>query len=241
MIAGLVAIVVMLPLAMNRTVPTPGDLAPTAGTGANASATPSGSAEPAEAAEATRVLVVGDADAGGTGPAAWPALLGERLPDVEADAVTTGDSGYVSAMTGEQTLPDLVAVADLAGVDVVVLSGSRFDAAGISDRVSTAAQEAIGAVREKAPDADLVVIGPLWPGGGPPAGVRNNRDVIRSAAEAASVRFVDPLADGWLTDGDGLVAGDDVHLTAAGQEELANLVQPQLEEVLEARVTGAGG
>jgi lysophospholipase L1-like esterase len=192
------------------------------------------SAEATEEGAGARVVVLGDSDTGGAGQPAWPALLEERLPDVEVDAVTTGDSGYVSTMTGEQPLPDLVAGADLADADVVVLFGSRFDAAGIADEVFAAAQEAITAVRDQAADADLVVIGPVWPGGGPPAGVRNNRDVVRSAAEAASARFVDPLTEGWLADDEGLVGEDGVHLTAAGQGALADLVGPVVEEVLAA-------
>ncbi len=90
------------------------------------------------------------------------------------------------------------------------------------------------AARQQAPGADLVVIGPVWPGGGPPAGVRNNRDVIRSTAEAESVRFLDPRAEGWLPEDDGLVAEDGVHLTDAGQAALADLVQPVVEEMLAA-------
>ncbi len=54
--------------------------------------------------------------------------------------------------------------------------------------------------------------------------------MIRSVAEAASVRIVDPLADGRLAEDEGLVAEDDVHLTAAGQAALADLVASVVEE-----------
>jgi lysophospholipase L1-like esterase len=43
---------------------------------------------------------------------------------------------------------------------------------------------------------------------------------------------VDPLSDGWLVDGEGLVAEDDVHLTAAGQGALADLMRPVVEGTL---------
>ncbi len=237
MIAGVVAIAVLLPLALDRTAPGPSNAPGSARISSAAGATPSASAEPTREATDARVVVLGDSDTGGAAQQAWPALLGERLPDVEVESVTTGDSGYVSAVAGEPTIPDLVAGTDLSGADLVVLSGSRFDAAGIADQVAAAAEEAITSVQERAPDAALVVVGPVSPGGGPPAGVRNNRDVIRSAAEAASVRFVDPLADGWLAEGEGLVAEDDVHLTTAGQAVLADLLGPVLEEAL----AGASG
>lgn len=241
MVAGAVAIIVLLPLALGRTAPGPGDSARAAGSGPAPTGTPSGSAEPTGEDGSARVVVLGDSDTGGAGQPAWPELLRERLPGVEVDAVTTGDSGYVSTVPGEPTLPDLVSGTDLANADVVVLSGSRFDAAGISDQVSAAAQEAITAVREQAPDAGLVVIGPVWPGGGPPAGVRNNRDVIRSTAAAASVRFVDPLTDGWLVEDEGLVGEDAVHLTKAGQAALADLVEPVVVEALAAVADASPG
>jgi lysophospholipase L1-like esterase len=107
--------------------------------------------------------------------------------------------------------------------------------------VSAAAREAIATIRNGAPDAAVVVIGPLWPDGSPPAGVRNNRDVIRAAAETAAVPFVDPLAEGWLTDGTGLVGEDDVHLTDAGQAVLADLVQPVVATALDQAATADPG
>ncbi len=46
------------------------------------------------------------------------------------------------------------------------------------------------------------------------------------------MRFVDPLADGWLAEDEDLVAEDDVHLTAACQAALADLLAPIVEEAL---------
>jgi lysophospholipase L1-like esterase len=153
---------------------------------------------------------------------------------MEVEVAATGDAGDVTT-AGEPTLPDLVAEGDLTEADLVVMFGSRFDAAGIADRVGVAAQQAISSIRDRAPDATLVVIGPAWPGAPPPAGVRNNRDVIRAAAEAASVPFVDPLREGWLTDARGLVGGDGVHPTDEGRVHLADRIQPIVEEALEGR------
>ena len=237
MVAGLVTIVVLLPVALNRAAPaTPGG-APAGATGITDADT--GAAAPAPTADATRVLVVGDSYTGGSpvggqGEAGWPALLEHRMPDVEVVVAATGDAGYVTT-AGEPTLLDLVAEADLTDVDLVVLFGSRFDAAGIADRVGVGAQQAISSVRDRAPDATLVVLGPAWPGAAPPAVVRNNRDVIRAAAEAASVSFVDPLREGWLTGARGLVGADGVHLTDEGHVHLADRIQPVIEEALEER------
>ncbi len=205
-------------------------------------ATPAGSERSAEPTSATRVVVIGDSDTGGAGAAAaWPSLVEQRVPDTEVDAVTTGDSGYVSTTAGESTLADLVSGADLAEADLVVLFGSRFDASGISDQVSAAAEAAIAGVRGRAPGAAVLVIGPVWPDGAPPAGVRNNRDVVRAAADAAGATFVDPLSEGWLAEGTGLVDADDVHLTDRGQVVLADLIGPVIAAELEGAPTSTGG
>jgi lysophospholipase L1-like esterase len=247
MVAGLVAIIVLLPLTLDRTpLPSSGTGEAATTTAGEPSATASVSAEPsADPGYAARVVVIGDSDTGGTdqGAAAWPSLLRERLPDVEIEALTTGDSGYVSTTAGEPSLTDLVARADLTDdTDLVVLFGSRFDASGISDQVSAAARQAIATVRDEAPDAAVVVIGPVWLGDRPPAGVRNNRDVVRAAADLAAVSFVDPLTEGWLVEGAGLVSDDDVHLDDAGQAALADLLQPVVEAALDevARATSGG-
>jgi len=243
MVTGLAALIGLLPIALDRAAPASSGTGAPATTGESGpSPTPSASAAPsAEPADAARVVVIGDSDTGGATEEAdaWPALLDERLPDATIEAVTTGDSGYVSATAEESTLTDLVTEADLSDADLVVLFGSRFDASGIADQVSAAAEEAIATVRTEAPDAAVVVIGPIWPGDDPPAGVRNNRDVIRAAAEAAPVPFVDSLTEGWLAEDAGSVGEDDVHLTDEGQAALAGLVQPVVEGALD-EAAGAG-
>ncbi len=250
MAASLAAIVAMLPVALDRTAPASGGSGETAGTERSGSITaPSAPVEPsdetssAEAEDVSGVVVIGDSDTRGTGRGvvAWPALVEDGLSDIQIEAVTTGDSGYVSTTAGEPTLTELVSRTDLTDAELVVLFGSRFDASGISDRVSAAAEEAVATVRDRAPGTALVVIGPLWPEGTPPAGVRNNRDVLRAAADAAGVTFVDPLTEGWLAVGTGLVDEDDVHLTGEGQTALAGLVQPVIEQALDEAVSTTSG
>ncbi|MGY1740205.1 MULTISPECIES: SGNH/GDSL hydrolase family protein [unclassified Blastococcus] len=241
MIGSLVAIIVMLPFALNRSAPESDATDNAAATresspssaGPTASATPTGSAEPTGAGDATQVLVIGDADtAGAAGGEGWPAALEELLPDVEMTVAATGEAGYVTT-DGDPTLPQLVGDADLEDADVVVLFGSRFDASGIADQVDEAARFTLAALAERAPDAELVVIGPVWPDDAPPAGVRNNRDVLRLAATEAGVTFVDPIADGWLTDAPDLVGPDGESLTAAADAYLADRIEPVLQAALD--------
>lgn len=246
MIVSLVAIVVMLPIALNRKPPETSEGAavapeqsssPATGSAAGSTASaPAASSSPGKD-DAAQVLVVGDADTAGSaaGGQGWTAVVEQRLPGVEMTVATTGDTGYVTTGAAtDATLPQLVDAADLSDVDVVVLFGSRFDGAGIADKVSVAAGVAIGEIREKAPQAQLVVIGPDWPDAAPPAGVRNNRAVIRSAAETAGALFVDPIADGWLTDAPDLLGPDGEHLTAAADTYLADRIEPLISQALAA-------
>jgi lysophospholipase L1-like esterase len=242
MVASLVAIIVLLPIALNRTAPTSGSSDGQHGAPVDATGPPpaeTSGATPSDDEGVTRILVIGDSYTGGSpeggqGEAGWPALLEQRMPDIQVEVAATGDAGYVTT-AGDPTLPDLVAEADLTDVDLVVLFGSRFDAAGIADRVGAAAGESIASVRDRAADATLVVLGPAWPDAAPPAGVRNNRDAIRAAAEAASTPFVDPLREEWFADDRGLIGADGVHPTDEGHARLADRIQPVVQDALEGR------
>ncbi len=244
MAVSLVAIIVMLPFALDREPPESDSSSRATGTGgspatdesAPATATPARTSTPADV-DAAEVLVIGDVDTGGfsAGSVGWPAVVEERLRGVELTVATTGNAGYVTTEAeSDATFPELLEVADLDGVDVVVLFGSRFDAAGIADEVNLAAGVAIGALAERAPSAELVVVGPAWPAGAAPAGVRNNRDVLRSAAQTAGAVFIDPLADGWLSDAPGLLGPDGMHLTAAADAYLADRMEPLIRSALDA-------
>jgi hypothetical protein len=230
-VVSAVFLVVGLPFALQRGVvpaSTVNSLPPAGG----ATPTPT-TTQPAP--DAPSVVVIGDS---WTAPAnvpdaGWPAVLADRVPEWRISTSSAGDGGYVTPdpVLGT-TFGALVDTAeDLPGADVVVLAGSAFDVAGISDQVAAASADTMRAVTDRAPDAVLVVVGPTWPTERVPAGVRNNRDVIRLSAQEAGVRFVDPLAEGWLTGDPGLV-GPDGRLTDAGVAVLADRVQPLVTEAL---------
>ncbi|WP_409331728.1 hypothetical protein [Trujillonella humicola] len=245
MAASLVAIIVMLPFALNRQPPEP-DLS----TGSARTPEPGGAPTPAAGTAGTsapgtapadedvaQVLVIGDVDTAGfeTGAIGWPAVLQERLTDVEITVATTGDAGYVTTEgPADATFPELIADADLDDVDVIVVFGSRYDASGIADQVDFAVNLSVGAIGQRAPDAELILIGPASPADPAPAGVRNNRDVIRAAAESGEAVFVDPLTDGWLADAPELVGPDGEHLIAEADVYLANRIAPLIQEALRA-------
>jgi hypothetical protein len=107
------------------------------------------------------------------------------------------------------------------GSKLVVLVGGGNDRSAALLPLATAVNRTIGAVRQRAPHARIVVVGPVSPGrAGPPSGVLQVRATLRAAAAAtASVHFVDPIAGHWLSSPSAVTSSG--RLTPAGKQELA--------------------
>lgn len=199
---------------------------------ANAGSVPTlpAAAQTEAAAEPPVLAYIGDSYTTGstmnTEGKTWTALLNADL-NATAQSLAVGSNGYVTGddnfvVQSEQVRPD---------ADVVVLFGSRNDSQGY-DAVNAAATTALANVRSRAADADVIVIAPAWVNTNPPASVREGRDALRDAAEAASVRFVDALDERWLAAGDGLIGADGVHPTDLGHAELLQRIRPLIDEAL---------
>ena len=107
-------------------------------------------------------------------------------------------------------------------VSAVVIFGSRNDMYAAPDVVRMAAADTYAAVRSAAPDAVLVVVGPVWPGDAPPPEILTTRDMVRDAAAEAGATFVDPIDQGWFAeDPGGLMAPDNIRPSDAGHERIA--------------------
>jgi hypothetical protein len=163
MIAGVVAIAVMLPMALGRghvevtESATDRTTPPT-----ESSASPTG--DPDEADDEPPVIAVyGDGYSagsaqGGTGAAGWPAFVAKRL-DADIRLHAAQDAGYVAG--GEAgTFLEQVQESPEPDADVVVIFGSRNDTGAPSQEITDRATDTYEAVRTASPDADLVVLGP---------------------------------------------------------------------------------
>lgn len=242
MVVGAVSLAVLLPIALQRTAPVDGAAQSAPTRSAASSSVPSTSASPpasssssaaatSEPEEPATVVVLGDGDSAGAG--AWPVLLEDELGNAEFRVSADAGAGYVVAGADGRTIPELAEEVDLAGADLVVVFGSRNDGAGVADDVARAADGLFDGIRDSAPDAELLVIGPAWFSEPVPAGVRNNRDVIRTAADDAGATFVDPLEEGWLVDRSDLLTTTG-NPNRAGQATLARLIEPAVRELLRA-------
>ncbi|ULE33629.1 SGNH/GDSL hydrolase family protein [Mycobacterium sp. IDR2000157661] len=188
-----------------------------------------------------KVVLIGDytaeTNAGGSGPRNWTALVGLALQTNQPTQVVRDNaegSGYVAAGAYNQTYLDAAKVLVKPDVSVVVIFGSRFDMYAAPDAVKNAALATYAAVREEAPDAVLLVVGPTWPGDQPPPALLNTRDMVRDAANEAGAVFVDPIEQGWFADDPGkLMAPDNIHPTDAGHERIALGIYQSTMEALE--------
>jgi hypothetical protein len=176
-----------------------------------------------------KVVLIGDYTAdsagGGSGPRNWTALVGLALQTNQPTRVVRDNaegSGYVSKGAFDQTYLDAAKVLVTKDATVVVIFGSRFDMYAAPEAVRQAAIDTYAAVKQQAPDAVLLVIGPTWPGNAPPPELLTTRDMVRDAAGAAGATYVDPIEAGWFADDPAkLMAADNVSPSDAGHEKIA--------------------
>ncbi len=98
--------------------------------------------------------------------------------------------------------------------------------------MQAAAEEAYRSVQAENAEAPLLVIGPPWVDGSPPASQLRNRDAVRAAAATVGAIFVDPLAEGWFADRPELIGADGVHPTDEGHRYMADLILPHIDAAL---------
>jgi lysophospholipase L1-like esterase len=196
------------------------------------------------------VAIIGDSDTqgsaeGGEGPAGWPALVTIQLknqgitiePRVNADVT----SGYTKSRdTKARSFTDRVAGAAGANDQLVVLFGSRNDEyAAIPPNsafaLTAAVQDTMAKVRERAPNAKILVIGPpwtAWADDDPTPAILLVRDTLKAQAEAAGAVFVDPIADQWFVDRPDLIGSDGVNPTDQGHVYMADKIAPVMAQLL---------
>ena len=233
MISGLIAIIVMLPIALKRGVvseSSAGEPAAAAGTSGSPSAP-----------EPVRILVIGDgytAEASDDAPAEarWPGLVAADLrsdrSDVVVDVATATGGGYVRPGASDATFVTLAERA-AKGYGLVVFFGARNDT-GPRTVIEAAAARAYASIEKSSPEARLLVIGPAW-AGDPPSSVLVARQAVAAAAKAADAVFVDPLEEDWFpAESSPLVSALGAYPTREGHRHIAGLLLPRIRAEVEA-------
>jgi hypothetical protein len=118
-----------------------------------------------------------------------------------------------------------------AQTGIVVFFGSENDLGYTPAAVGDAASAAISHAEALAPSAKIIVVGPPSYSGDPGAGLLGIRAQLKSAAQGAGAEFVDPIAEGWISDdADDLIGPDGDHPTVAGQHYLQARIAAVIEQ-----------
>lgn len=205
-----------------------------------------------------RLIVMGDSfveGTGATGITSFGKKTARLLDWWDAWASGVGSTGYVEpGTTGKVKFRDRVQadVIDHAP-DVVVVAGGINDRLHPPSSVGTEAGLLFDAIISGVPAVELLVVGPWWPNGSPPADILAVRDAIKAKATARGLLFVDPIAEGWITgngnagapngsgNADVYISSDGTHPTPAGHRYLGRRLAARINDLtLDTYATPAG-
>jgi hypothetical protein len=187
-----------------------------------------------------KVVVIGDSLSTGLGTSpkrAWPKLLQSvPLPDkraVEIFNAAENGSGYLATGVEGDTFRMEVQAAVTPATDVILFFGSDNDMGADPEELKAAVASTFDAASSLAPKATLVAIGPLSGGEGPDQVLAEVCSSEASAAQDMGVKFIDPIADHWLSDrADVLLGPDGEHPSARGQKFLRDKMKRILSAAL---------
>ena len=231
MVVGLVALVVLTPIAMNRgqlsadgsEVPARSDAARTP--------TPAPAATPASPTPETpdSLAVLGDEYSTGTGANSpdqgFVPLLAKELGWTVTTSAGEG-VGYTTSGSDVDAFLDLVPEAVAGQPDVVLVQGSINDRRADRADIEQAAGATFDALIAGAPEARVVALGALIVPDLNAAAVQATKDAVAAAATARGVTFIDP-AD-WLDVRNAELWADGVHPSQAGHQLLAGRLAQEL-------------
>ncbi len=183
-------------------------------------------------------MVLGDAFAAGWGASSddrgWVALVADQL-GWKVENLARKGAGYTATSEEEGCVHESCdAFATVLGEvetkkpDLVVVTGGRKDT--VTDGGIDAARALIAETRDRYPDADLVVVPPLWDDAALPDSAQTFIDQLREATSAAGGTF---LAVGQpLTGHPELIRGgaDGAQPNDAGHQAIAQAVEAALDE-----------
>lgn len=204
-----------------------------ASTSAASATAPSGGA-PFHLGAPTKVAVIGDSLTTGTPDGGnrdfnWTvklaSLMYDRATPIELTTSGNYQGGYTQTGLDGVTFAEQAATTVHDSADAVVIFGGNND---VGQDIRAAARRTFETAHAQAPNARLIVIGPIWRNANPPAPLLAIRDQIRDAALSANAMFVDPLSDAWFNDENSAkYFGADTPFDG-GHTYMAGLIFPQI-------------
>lgn len=194
---------------------------------------PAGVAATAQSSPA-RIAVIGDGwSSGVNGTTNWPSVFAEGNQYVIAN-VSRPYSGYVGGEGESGPFSAQLEQALAARPNLIVVFGGISDLGKSSSIISQAARDLFVRIGQRAPDAKLVVLGPMWHTPRPTEVAVRISKAVQAAADSVSVPFDELVYQRWLA-GDGAVQPDEFNLTDAGQRTLAAHLAPLVTAPIEGK------
>ena len=150
--------------------------------------------------DAVRTVVLRDDDGG------WPDLLTAGLGEAGVPMSLTDVPAPGSGFTADPSFAAQVETRVDGATQLVLLVDNRLDDPD-DTTLEAAVEETMSAVERAAPDARVVVVGPLRPAAA--------AATLRTVTEGSGGEYVDPVAEGWPE--------------SPAPQEFADLLQPQVE------------
>jgi acyl-CoA thioesterase-1 len=174
--------------------------------------------------------VIGDSFAagtalGGAGGQGFPMMIAERV-GWRWGTTAIGGTGYVAQLPGTLSY-DAGQVERMVAArpDVLVVEGSQNDGRADVAAVGPAATALYAHLHRALPWARIVVVGPVASNSAQAASLAGVDRAVGDAARAAGLPYVDAIAEGWFTDAQAALIGDDhIHPTWAGHQRIADLL-----------------
>lgn len=169
---------------------------------------------------------VGGSEEGGYGAANWTKIVGSRFYSdsrpVDMNVTAVPGAGYITRGPDKATFAEAATTNLRSSADLVLVFGSRSDGRQDEATMTGAANELYAKIRERAPQAKLIVVGPAWVDENVPDFITSNTKSVEAAAAGAGAVFVSPLAEGWFFGADArFIGADGVHPTDAGHQYMA--------------------
>ena len=165
----------------------------------------------------------------GTGRRGWPAIVSAAHHWRVVNRAVAG-TGFVNPGWTGQPVRTRIATVVRARPGIVFVAAGHNDNRFGRHVTGKAADAVLRRLRRALPDAVIVVIGPIWANGSPPASIRGIRAELRASAAEIDAIFVDPIRDGWFAGAAGrLILDDGIHPSNAGHRRIARLVLAELE------------
>lgn len=180
--------------------------------------------------------VAGSAE-GGKGAENWTKVVGSRFYDqgtrVELNVMALPGSGYMARGNTDLVFRETATLRLRPTADVVVVFGSRNDGRQTPEAMYKAARSLYSDIHDIAPQAKVVVVGPVWVNGAVPSFITANNAEMKQAAADEGIPYIDALSEGWLAGAnEGLIGLDGIHPTDEGHAYLAAKLFPFIEELL---------